>query len=363
MKIVSNPLRLSLLALVTSFWVPQVGQACTTAAFPASTERVVAKSYDWHLGHGMAVANLKGIGKKALQLKADDTPAEWVSKYGSLTFNQNGREFPVGGMNEKGLVVEIMWLDNTEYPAVDARETVNELQWIQYQLDNYATVSEAVASADKLRISRAYAPVHYMVCDATGACATFENLEGKMVVHSGADLKAPTLTNSTYSESMKYLSYFEGFGGRAPLPKGTTPLQRFARASMMASTFDPKGKVTAPDAAFKLLDSVGGTAYSKFHIVYDPTNKIVRFRTHAKRATKTVDIKQWDWVCAKDKDRALMYDMNAAGAAADVTAKFQPFDPAENLKMIKAGLKDIQRSLPPKMAERLAAYPSQLPCL
>jgi penicillin V acylase-like amidase (Ntn superfamily) len=363
MKLTSNPIRLTLVALGLSTAVFQAGLACTTAAIPKSAEKIVAKSYDWRLGHGMAVANLKGIKKSALRLDPSDTPAEWISKYGSLTFNQNGREFPLGGMNEKGLVVEIMWLDSTLYPTADSRPAINELQWIQYQLDNYETVQEVVSAADSLRVSQAYALVHYLVCDASGACATFENLDGKMVVHSGADLKAPTLTNNTYKESMKYLSYFEGFGGRSPMPTDSTSLQRFTRASMLAAAFDPKGSVSAHDAGFKILDSVGGTNYSKFHIVYDPTNKVVRFRTLSKRSIKTVDIKQWDFLCAKDKDRALMYDMNAAGPAADVTSQFKPFGQAENLKMIKAGLKDIEGSLPPKMAERLAAYPAQLPCL
>jgi choloylglycine hydrolase len=26
----------------------------------------------------------------------------WTSRYGSITFNQYGREFPSGGINEKG---------------------------------------------------------------------------------------------------------------------------------------------------------------------------------------------------------------------------------------------------------------------
>jgi choloylglycine hydrolase len=34
----------------------------------------------------------------------DGKTISWISKYGSITFNQYGREFPTGGMNEKGLV-------------------------------------------------------------------------------------------------------------------------------------------------------------------------------------------------------------------------------------------------------------------
>jgi len=60
-------------------------------------------------------------------------PAKWVSAYGSVTFNQFGRELPLGRMNEAGLVIEIMWLTQTEYPHSDRRPALRELQWAQYQ--------------------------------------------------------------------------------------------------------------------------------------------------------------------------------------------------------------------------------------
>ena len=56
----------------------------------------------------------------------------WTSKYGSATFNQYGREFPMGGMNEAGLVVESMMLFETEYPLPDTRSGIDPTQWIQY---------------------------------------------------------------------------------------------------------------------------------------------------------------------------------------------------------------------------------------
>lgn len=47
---------------------------------------------------------------------------------------QYGRNFPTGGMNEAGLVIELMWLDGSRYPVPDARPAVDNLQWIQYNL-------------------------------------------------------------------------------------------------------------------------------------------------------------------------------------------------------------------------------------
>jgi Penicillin V acylase and related amidases len=52
-------------------------------------------------------------------IQPPEKPIEWISKYGSITFNQSGREFPHGGINEKGLVIEQMWLDEAAYPEMD----------------------------------------------------------------------------------------------------------------------------------------------------------------------------------------------------------------------------------------------------
>ena len=41
--------------------------------------------------------------------------AQWQSKYASVTFNQYGVELPTGGINEKGLVVEIMGLKSEAF--------------------------------------------------------------------------------------------------------------------------------------------------------------------------------------------------------------------------------------------------------
>ena len=75
--------------------------------------------------------------------------AKWIAKYGSVTFNQFGRENPTGGMNEMGLVVEQMWLDETEYPKDDARPTLGTQEWMEYLLDTSATTAEAVKNAEE----------------------------------------------------------------------------------------------------------------------------------------------------------------------------------------------------------------------
>ena len=73
---------------------------------------------DWMTGEGLVIVNKRNVSKTAfLKPEWDDNgqPASWTSKYGSVTFNFIGREFPFGGMNESGLVITCMWLETTEW--------------------------------------------------------------------------------------------------------------------------------------------------------------------------------------------------------------------------------------------------------
>ena len=117
--------------------------ACTIFFISSNGQMVFGRNYDWVTGAGMICTNLKGLSKTSMQTENGET-ISWISQYGSITFNQYGKEFPTGGMNEKGLVVELMWLDETKYPSADNRPAIGVLQWIQYQLDNCTTIEEVL---------------------------------------------------------------------------------------------------------------------------------------------------------------------------------------------------------------------------
>ena len=73
-------------------------RACTTFCLKNNGEVLFGKNYDWMISDGLVFVNKRGVGKIS---GAEDrtNPAKWVSKYGSVTFNQYGRENPSGGMN------------------------------------------------------------------------------------------------------------------------------------------------------------------------------------------------------------------------------------------------------------------------
>jgi hypothetical protein len=319
--------------------------ACTTFELEGAGGPVVGKCYDWHMGQGLLVVNKRGVAKRAITLDPHDRPAEWRSRYASLTFDQYGVELPNGGMNEAGLVVEVMWLDSTELEPPDARPAVNELQWIQLQLDSYATTAEVVAHAGEVRITRAHGRVHYLVCDRSGACAAIELVHGRRVVST----EARVLTNHTFAQSTAYLRRHAG-----PAPAGAGSLERFARASRLAA-MPPAG--TLDDGAFRILDSVNNRD-SQWHIVYDPARLRASFRTRRARAIRWVDLGRVDGSCGVP---ALGIDLDAPGTG-DVTALLHPLTSGEERALVERSLADVP-GLPPGTVDRVARHPSTLPCV
>src|SRR3954464_14401251 len=132
--------------------ITKVSAACTTFVIDKDGHIVFGRNYDWISGAGIVHSNQRGLFKTSMKSNDGET-ISWLSKFGSITFNQYGKEFPTGGMNEKGLVVELMWLEGSVYPKPDKRSSMMVLQWVQYQLDNFSTIYEVIASDEKVRIS------------------------------------------------------------------------------------------------------------------------------------------------------------------------------------------------------------------
>ena len=103
---------------------------CSAIVLKNENQILLAKNFDWTYHDGIIIKNLRSISKTAYYTHQGE-PAQWTSKYGSITFNQNGKEMPYGGMNEKGLVVEMLWLDLTKYNINEEKKYLNEPEWIQ----------------------------------------------------------------------------------------------------------------------------------------------------------------------------------------------------------------------------------------
>ncbi|HSU29408.1 MAG TPA: linear amide C-N hydrolase [Chitinophagaceae bacterium] len=305
--------------------------SCTTFFINKNGELVFGRNYDWVTDAGMVCTNLRGLFKTSMPVKTGNT-ISWTSLHGSISFNQYGKEFPTGGMNEKGLVVELMWLDDTRYPKPDDRPALGVLQWIQYQLDNCATVEELIATDKKLRIAAdGTAPLHYLVADAGGQVATIEFLKGKMVVHTGNDLPFPVLTNNRYDESIQKTEpatkpYLE------QVNYGNNSLDRFARACKMVNRFtQTETDVPIVDYAFGILDKVAQGSYTRWSIVYDLAHKKIHFKTNRFPSVKSLSFSSFDLGCTA---KAKAMDMNLAGSG-DISQYLPVFSSDLNQKIVE----------------------------
>jgi penicillin V acylase-like amidase (Ntn superfamily) len=329
---------------------------CTTFYLFNDGEAVFAKSYDWTVVEGLAVVNKRGLAKEALV--GDENPARWTSTYGSVTFNQYGRELPMGGINEAGLVAEVMWLDEAVYPEPDERPAVDCLQWVQYVLDTCATVKEVVSAQDNVRI---YAdnPVrlHYLVADAAGDCAAVEFLAGEAVIHTSIELPAPVLANDPYGEDATFWLKHEGTSPKAAALEGVASEKRFARAAAWLESYgaDAMDSATGADYAAAVLDDVASPEYSQWRIVYDVANGRVYWRTRENMKTRWLELEAFDFSAATP---AKIFDMNAEGQG-DVTGAFVDYTYEANRALIDASFAGTEflKDLPEEVREELARYP------
>jgi choloylglycine hydrolase len=326
--------------------------SCTTFCFEDGRTLVFGKNYDWNVGDGLVVVNRSGVEKTAL---VEDGPATWTSAYASVTFNQYGREFPSGGINARGLVVELMWLDETEYPPADRRGAIPTLQWIQYQLDTAERVGDVIASDRVVRITNGgSARIHFLVADATGEVATIEFLAGKMIVHRGKELPYPVLSNDTYEESAAYARAV----GRRQGCSSASSLDRFARAAgHELRAGDAAGAVRN---AFALLDDVAQGDYTQWSIVYDLRERRAYFKTRLSPEVRWIDV---DAVAAACVSPTRVIDVHAP-LSGDVAAHLATYRYEVNRRLVDAAFDKTPflRTVPPDARERHARFPESTVC-
>jgi penicillin V acylase-like amidase (Ntn superfamily) len=316
--------RLCFFLLIILLMLHNITIACTTFFLEKNGQMVFGRNYDWVTATGMINTNSRGVIKHSLDLELRNV-LQWQSKYGSVTFNQYGKEFPNGGMNEKGLVVELMWLNESKYPAPDNRPGLSVLQWIQYQLDNCSTIDEVIATDQKIRVVSTGTPQHYLMADGKGKVATIEFLDGKMVVHTGSNLPYPVLANDTYRSSLHNLSTSSN---ESQASSG----DRFSRACALVQQYK-KADTKKPiiDYSFDVLSNVAQGNFTKWSIVYDITNRKIFFKTSINPEIKSFGVNAFDYSCSSN---ALAFNINQK-ASGNINKLFTAYSNNVNYKMLK----------------------------
>ncbi len=205
-----------------------------TRVFWADNEiaKVCGRTFDWEICDDALLWTLpRGMARDG---GAGAGSLEWVSRHGSVAASIWG----VGttdALNEQGLGVHLLYLRETAYEPVDDRPGVSNLRWVQWIADNFATVDEAVAAMDDVRIVDAevrgqHFGVHLAIEDASGDSAIVEIIDGKKVVHHGRGTTVMA-NDPPYDQQIELLSHYRGFGGELPPPGDILSRDRFVRTS------------------------------------------------------------------------------------------------------------------------------------
>lgn len=317
-----------------------LGFGCTTFVLKDETNLLFGRNLDWVSDNGIVVTNKRNVQKRSLVF-ASDKSTHWTSKYGSVTFNQFGREFPFGGINEKGLVVEVMVVAGS-YPKADGRSAVNELQWVQYQLDNASTIEEVIQSDKKIRISKVSQNLHFLVCDKSGKIAVIEFDEEGMMIYQGNDLPIPVLENDSYSNSL--------------IKKQKGQQCRFATAAKMVKDFKLTSSTSPLDYSFRILDKV--KLDGSWSIVYDIKNMKIYFKTASNQARKSINVYDFDFECNTKGNMFNLMDKSTG----DVTEQFIDFTSALNKTKLAAAIKSNGIRLPKEMEYQFYEYHKKCHC-
>jgi choloylglycine hydrolase len=290
---------------------------------------------------GLVVANLRGVARenrtygdiKSSGRSGSAPRIAWVSKYGSLTYNVFGREFPDGGLNEAGFYAGEMTLLKTEWPEGGPQARFYHHQWMQYLLDNFATVEEALASLDKA-LPEGHCRWHFLLADKSGDAAVVEFLKGKPTIYHGKSLPYPILCNDPYKPEVDEIKMYAGFGGtKKPELRYDPEDPRFRWAAVMLADADAPA---TSDRAFAVLQRIDfGT--TKWSVVYDLKNMKLWFKTNVSRKIKWVDFSAFDFKCASGP---LAFDIHSP-LEGDVSKKFAPLTDAANREAIERSFKEI----------------------
>lgn len=349
----SKIIQVIVLSLITN-----VILACTTFSFADKNGNIVlGRNFDFPVGTGHIEINKRNMRKIAF-IKPPEKALEWISKYGSITFNQIGKEFPYGGINEAGLVIEQMWLQETVYPQLDERYGLSALQWIQYQLDNFKSVTDVINSDSLVRISfTSVSSLHFLVADAEGNLATIEYIDGKMIVHQGGNLPYPVLANCTYEHSLKYKESIDKNENKQFNDWTINSSGRFTKAASLIEDYSNEKNIV--DFSFDILDSVAQQNGTQWSIVYDITNMSTYFKTSANPCIQKLEMTDFDFSC---DSKNIFADISDTITGTD---DFQEYSYQANFKLqeyVVSNVGFLRTTVPAEAIVAAAKYPETIVC-
>ncbi|WP_197080025.1 linear amide C-N hydrolase [Bacteroides intestinalis] len=246
----TNVFLITALVIIFSVIPQKRVRACTRVVYQGNKDMVITgRTMDWKEDTRSNIWIFpRGMERNG---EVGKDPMRWKSKYGSVVTSAYDI-CSTDGMNEKGLVANLLWLAESSYPQWNGEKPALSIAaWVQYMLDNFATVSEAVSEIEKntfdvvsdmMPDGTRMATLHLSISDATGDNAIFEYIDGKLNIHHNRSYQV--MTNSpVFDQQLALDDYWKTIGGTTFLPGTNRAADRFVRASFYINTI-PKTEDT-----------------------------------------------------------------------------------------------------------------------
>ena len=320
-------------------------EACTRVVYQGKDNTVLtARSMDWKED---TRSNLwifpRGMKRNG---EIGKNPLEWTSKYGSVVASAYDI-CSTDGMNEKGLVANLLWLAESEYPQWDGKKPgLSIAAWVQYILDNFATVDEAVSYVEKgtfevvsdmMPDGTRMATLHLSISDADGDNAIFEDIGGELKIHH--DKSYQVMTNSpVFDQQLALNDYWKNIGGTTFLPGTNRAADRFVRASFYINAIPKVADTrTAVASVFSVIRNTSvplgittpnepNISSTRWRTVSDQKNKVYFFESTIQPNVFWVNLQDVDF---SEKAPVKMLDLVSgktyAGNTANQFVEAKPF--------------------------------------
>lgn len=313
------------LAVITMTLATTGLEASSAFALRGDARQVVASTHDVPGESALVLLNRRGLVKRAMVPEGVE-PVSWVAGYGSVTVSTFGPDFPFAGVNQAGLVVVALPLEDAGYVARGRNAEIGPLQWVQYALDSFENVRQVVYSAEQHRI---HGPVgyHFLVCDARGACAVVEPVGGQIVNRAEERLPLAILTSRTFEDAIDYLNVSLGYGGRVERTGDDPELERFVASVEMVNAARSRNTETPRDDAFRILREIGGDG-SDLRLVFDPAERTAWLEAGGE--PWPVPVFDFDLSCTPGGPSLLTFPPQPEAVASEA---FRPWDAAAAAKV------------------------------
>jgi len=309
------------------------------------TAIVVARNMDWL--ENMR-SNLwlfpRGINREGLAGKNSLT---WASKYGSVITSAYDLA-STDGMNEKCLACHMLWLAESDYGRRNEKiPGLSVSLWLQFVLDNFANVDEAVTYVENhpfqilpciVGTTGKVSEVHMMIEDVSGDAAIFEYTDGgksKVYHNKGYNI----MTNSPpFNKQLENLKQYQGFGGDRKLPGSTEAADRFVRAAYYQKSL-PKNISSSREAVAGVISVARnvsqpfGTADplrpnispTRWRTVSDLTNRVYYFESTTSPSIVWVRLDELDFAAGAPVKKIDL--VNGTDRVGNVSSEFKSTEP------------------------------------